>query len=269
MARDFKLEEAELDSWFDEQKEKLTEEYDKKIDAILRKQEEEENKKSKKQAEKPTDEQEKALIASIDREFLASMRKVRGEYQKKYDKIQTGKENAKKRKKTAGNILGPLLFFLRPIWKAIKASSKFVWTAIKTALGFVKKEVSSSFEKTFYHIHEFYAFHMKSRLDPFLQPVRNILNMFFFRPIRKSMERFTEIRKSTVKEAIKIFKKYLDITIKIAQKVFGFLKKYALKVFGVLKKVFKKISDMKKKFIDPVLAPITNFLSKFKKKEEE
>ncbi|MFC1705069.1 hypothetical protein ACFLZ6_01930 [Nanoarchaeota archaeon] len=251
MARNFRAEEDELDIWFDDEKERITEESIKKIDALTKRDEDEEGDKVKKKPKQKID-ADKAR-KQIEKELLSSMQKLRKNYQKKYIKIKSDEENLKSRKKKAKIVFNPFkvsFSFLLRIFKSSFSSIKK--HAVKVFIA-VKKRITHFFDHISYSTSKYYIFHMRRKMSPILWPIANIHRIHIVRPIRKITEKSKALYKQTIKFTSDFFSKSLELIVKYAKLALDFIVKYAKLTSGSITGVSKKTSAFFNKYIKPVI----------------
>lgn len=255
MAKDFKAEEEELDSWFDEEKEKLTKDYNKKLENVMIGDGEEEGKKAKKK--KDFDKEEKVL----EKRFISSMGKLRHTYQKRYTKLRTSKDKYDEGKKTRKVVLKPFAAVFLFVFNLLKKLFMAIFDILKKIFGAVKSCVFSGIGKAWYVSKENFTFHLKPKLMPVYSPAKRVFNIFF-RPVRKSYIKLAENISEGYKAMKQLLKKAWASTAKAFQKTAQTISKYAQIVTGFIDKIKKKITEFCNKYFKPVL-------DKFKKKKKE
>ena len=265
MSPDFKAEEEELDRWFDEEKDKASNDYFKKVDQFRPKDGDDEDKKDK-------GKYNKELSKQYSSSFLQSSEKIRKEYDKRFDAYQ--------RKKKTYNLLVKtkdiLLFIPKKTWKVIVFISVrfykyFFRPVFIVPVVWIFKSGRKGYGDMRYHSKEYYTFHTRHYVDPFLDPVRRPYKLFS-RRVHKTEDRLKEKRKKLIADIIKKIKELIDKTIKIGKKIWEFITKYFKKISDFITKWVKKIKEFYGKWIYPVLKPLFWILKKlgsiFAKKDD-
>ena len=244
------MNEEELELWFDEEKEKLTNAYLKKIGVG---EDQEETAKKKKGETKD----------SIEKNFLLDMRKLRRGYQKQYDAIITKKERSKKSKEISDIVFGPLMKFLKFLFKIIKK----IWHAISFIISiisdYIKKEIKPYLKKKIFKLKEFSIFHIRPKILPAYQPTKNHYRSFM-RPVKKDIENSKAFRKNTIKliskktsELLSALAKYSKVVIQFLTEYYKKVSEYIKKKYEIIskpiKKVTEKMNELSEKYIKPLL----------------
>lgn len=258
------MEEEELDLWFDEEKEKLSEAYQKRVAKLLVSEEIAEDKKI---SELTVEEREKGK-EQVEKEYLEEIGRLRERYRKEYGKIRSRKERKKHASAAKGYLGTGFSFLFGPIWRIIKVVIGGTWKGV----GFVFRAFFKGLKKTIadirYRWRNLYEFRLKRHLGLLLW-IRRKLKVLVVRPLGKAYERSKDIRKQTITQTKALSVKAFTKTLALGKTIWGkFMEKYK-KVAGVVGKVWKLVSGIFKKVLGPPFSIIGKFLANFKKKEDE
>src|SRR3989339_695689 len=265
MARDFKAEEELLDQWFDEQKEKLSEQYEKGLKALYETTfDEEEKKKRQKAVPADTD----AAVKELQNKFITDSKKIRKRYQKRYDKLKAAEESFKRKKKMEKAAATPFRLIFRltllPAGKALVFIWKHATKGIKGASARVKKTVHD----LRYCLRDWYLFRGRRPLAIIVVPTKYAV-MGVMRPVGKNATRFRiwliAKRKEAIKNTVGALTKAWDRVMGVYKKSSEFTAKYT-KLYGEKWTKFQKSSSETFGFI---FSPLIKLLAKFKKDETE
>ena len=268
--KNFQAEEEEIDNWFEEQKEKLTNSYLKKIHVLNLGEIAEDKKKAKAKKKKSKDEKKdyNTLSKEYEAEFLAGMSKVREEYRRRYERHVTKRENFKENEKRKKIIFTPVNAVLKPVWNAIKIVLIGIKNGIMFSFGWIVKSIKKTFSNLTYNIGNYYTFHLRSGVDPFLRPIRKFFRILF-KPISNMITLLKAKLKKKISETSKKIAKLIDKTISISKVVIGLLNAKYKKYSEFLRGKIKIVKESVKKVLSPVFSPIIEKLKTMFKKEEE
>ncbi len=251
--------EDELEDWYEKEKERLTEEYYKKLGRDKKEEKEDKDKKKKKAKGKK---QKSKNDKEMEDEFLLAMKKLRQDYQKRYEKGIKKKEKSEKVSRIKNLVRAPFRFFLMPLISLLKLLSGAFKKHIKLAIHCVKEGIKSCLSRAASGLGSYYTFHLRSSMLPFFHFFRGIFN-FFFRPIKRACAYIFERIKMALDVLIDYFKKIFGFAMGHFKRLMDIFKNYLKKLLGILMKVLKKLSELFAKYIKPHIP------SRKKKDEEE
>lgn len=251
------MDEQDIEQWFEEEKEKLANEYYKKITSYIKVTDEDEA--SKTVAKKEV----KGTEVNQEEIYLQRINELREEYAKKYSQLLEKKDAEELRKKKK-IILKYKMYSFTESCKSIYADSiRLLLKAMKNT-GILFSNVMSVFKAIKYYIKEFYTFRMKKYCTPIIFLSRKS-SVLVVRPLKKKIDYVHDLYNSLIKKLLELFHKILDISIKRINAILKKLSEKWKKISAVIEKISKKVSAVVAVFT----GPIQKFMSKFKKEDSE